>query len=245
MELRSYAAKSHQGPYLQVNEDGIEVDLLQKLYMVFDGFGGSNVGDKTVTFLKDNIKRFYAKIGGDPDATLPFFYTAKYLLEGNALINSMHYAHSLLKKENAAKPMHERGGASAMIIAQAENIVTLASTGNLSAWFYRRGKLHRLVMPDSIETLARDGHERFLHTAPLSAFGLFDELHLKVVEYRPREGDKLAVLTDGAYARMSEEEIRYVFESKDDSDLDRIHEIFTLVNGRGNLDNQTCLLLNF
>jgi len=62
MELKSYAAKSHQGPYLQVNEDGVEVDLMQKIYMVFDGFGGSNVGDKTVEFLKENIKKFYEKL---------------------------------------------------------------------------------------------------------------------------------------------------------------------------------------
>lgn len=245
MELRSYAAKSHQGPYLQVNEDGIEVDLLQKLYLVLDGFGGTNVGDKTVSFLKENVKRFYGKIGGDPDATLPFFYSPKYLLEGNALINSMHYAHSLLKKDNQSRPMHERGGASAMAISESENILTIASTGNLSAWFYRRGKLQRLISPDSMETLARDAHERSFHTTPLSAFGLFDDLHLKITEFRPKEGDKIAVMTDGAYARMGEEELRYVFESKDGSDLDRIQEVFRLVNTRGNLDNQTCLLLNY
>lgn len=245
MELRSYAAKSHQGPYLQINEDAVEVDLLQKLYMVFDGFGGSNVGDKAVQLLKDNVKRFYGKIGGDPEATLPFFYSPKYLLEGNALVNSMHYAHSLLKKDNSSKPMHERGGASAVIAVESENLLTLVSTGNISAWFYRRGKLQKMILPDSMETLARDSHERFLHTTPLSAFGLFDDLHLKVVEFRPKEGDKIAIMSDGAYARMGEEELRYIFESKEGSDLDRIQEVFSLVNSRGNLDNQSCLLLNY
>lgn len=245
MELKSYAAKSHQGPYLQVNEDAIEVDLLQKIYMVFDGFGGSNVGDKAVDFLKDNIKKFYGKIGGDPDATLPFFYSPKYLLEGNALLNSMHYAHSLLKKENSSKPMHERGGASALVITEADNLVTVASTGNLSAWSYRRGKLSPLVLPDSMENLARDSHEKTYYTTPLSAFGLFDDLHVKVVEFRPIEGDKLIVMTDGAYARLDGEELKYIVDGKQSSDLDRIQEIFGVVNSRGNLDNQTCLLLNF
>ncbi len=245
MELKSYAAKSHQGPYLQINEDGIEVDLLQKLYMVFDGFGGSHIGDKTVQFLKDHIKRFYGKIGGDPDATLPFFYSHKYLLEGNALINSMQYAHSLLKKENMAKPMHERGGASALIVAESDNILTMVSTGNLSAWVFRRGKLLRLLLPDSMETLASDMHEKNFYTAPLSAFGLFDDLSLKTTEVRPQEGDKVVVLTDGAYGRVSEDELRYLLERSMSSDLDRVQELFRLVNSRGNLDNQTCLLLNF
>tara|TARA_R110000868_G_scaffold287003_4_gene547457 strand:- start:3436 stop:4173 length:738 start_codon:yes stop_codon:yes gene_type:complete len=245
MELKSYAAKSHQGPYLQINEDGIDVDLMQKLYMVFDGFGGTNVGDKTVEKLKENIKKFYGKIGGDPDATLPFFYSPKYLLEGNALLNSMHFAHSLLKKENQDKPMHERGGASAMMVAQGDNLITLAATGNISAWYYRRGKLQPLMAPDSMETLASDSHEKSYYTTPLSAFGLFDELHLRVVEYRPCEGDKLIVMTDGAYARLAPDELKYIIEGKSGSDLDRIQEVFHMVNSRGNLDNQTCLLLNF
>ncbi len=245
MELKSYAAKSHQGPYLQVNEDGVEVDLMQKIYMVFDGFGGSNVGDKTVEFLKENIKKFYGKIGGDPDATLPFFYSPKYLLEGNALLNSMHYAHSMLKKENAQKPMHERGGASAMVITEADNIVTLASTGNICAWSYRRGKLSSLLLPDSMESLARDNHEKTYYTTPLSAFGLFDDLHVRIAEFRPKEGDKLIIMTDGAYARLDDGELKYIVEGKNHSDLDRIQEIFGVVNSRGNLDNQSCLLLNF
>lgn len=245
MELKSYAAKSHQGPYLQVNEDGVDVDLLQKLYMVFDGFGGSNIGDQTVEFLKENVKKFYGKIGGDPEATLPFFYSPKYLLEGNALLNSMHYAHSLLKKQNLERPMHERGGASALALAESDNIITIASTGNLSAWFYRRGNLNPLVSPDSMETLARDSREKSYYTTPLSAFGLFDDLHVKIVEFRPRDGDKLVIMTDGAYARLGDEELKYVIEGKSGSDLDRIQEMFHMVNSRGNLDNQSCLLLNF
>lgn len=245
MELKSYAAKSHQGPYLQVNEDGVEVDLVQRLYMIFDGFGGSHIGDKTVQFLKENIKRFYSKIGGDPDATLPFFYSSKYLLEGNALINSMQYAHSLLKKENMTKPMHERGGSSAIVIAQSENILTLVSTGNMGAWLFRRGTLQRLLLPDSMENIASDARERSLYTTPLSAFGLFDDLHLRTVEVRPQEGDKIVLLSDGAYARVNDDELRYMLEVKNGSDLERIQELFRVVNSRGNLDNQTCLFLNF
>ena len=74
--------------------------FLINYFLIFDGFGGSNIGDRTVHKLKDSIKSFYTKIGNDSDATLPFYYSYKYLIEGNALINSMHYAHMVLKKEN-------------------------------------------------------------------------------------------------------------------------------------------------
>ena len=50
MELKSIVAKSHQGPFLQVNEDAYDFDLEHKLYMLFDGFGG---GATSVTVRAD------------------------------------------------------------------------------------------------------------------------------------------------------------------------------------------------
>src|SRR5690554_2697171 len=100
MKLKSYTAKTHQGPYLHINEDEVDVDLRNKIYMLIDGFGGSGIGDRVAKEVKETIKRFYTRVGGDPDSTLPFFFSHKYLIEGNALINSMHYAHSLIKKDN-------------------------------------------------------------------------------------------------------------------------------------------------
>ncbi|MFT6604380.1 MAG: serine/threonine protein phosphatase PrpC, partial [Bacteriovoracaceae bacterium] len=69
MKLKSYSAHTHQGPHLQINEDDVEIDLINQLYIIFDGFGGSAIGDKAVQEIKQTIKNFYTKIGGDPDAT--------------------------------------------------------------------------------------------------------------------------------------------------------------------------------
>lgn len=46
MEIENFSSYSHQGPFLKVNEDGFDFDLDKNLYMVFDGFGGSLIGDK-------------------------------------------------------------------------------------------------------------------------------------------------------------------------------------------------------
>ena len=37
IRLKSYSAKSHQGPYLQVNEDAVLVDYANRLAIVMDG----------------------------------------------------------------------------------------------------------------------------------------------------------------------------------------------------------------
>lgn len=103
MRLKSFSAHSDQGPYLQINEDSYDFDLDNNLYMILDGFGGVGVGDIAISSLKENIKKFYTQVSEDPDATLPFFFSPKYLLEGNALINSILYSHNLLVKENMKK----------------------------------------------------------------------------------------------------------------------------------------------
>ena len=100
MDLKIFSAETHQGPYLNINEDGCDYDFSNNIYMILDGFGGSGVGDKVVREIKDNIKRFYTQIASDINATMPFFYSPKYLIEGNALINSLIFCsfHKLLHK---------------------------------------------------------------------------------------------------------------------------------------------------
>lgn len=245
IKLQSYAARTDQGPYLQLNEDSHDVDLVNGLYMVFDGFGGSSVGDKAVKLVSDTIKKFYTRIGGDPDSTLPFFYSTKYLIEGNALVNAMEYAHHLLKVENQNKDMNNRGGVAGLAVAQSENILTLASTGNCMALLYSRGELKQIIEPDNFEMISGDHFEKQFTTAPAAAFGLFDDLHLNVKEVRVSRGDRVVLLTDGVYARLKQAEIYDILQKEGAKNQDKIDELFELANSRGNLDNQTGVLLNF
>lgn len=245
MKLKSYAAKTDQGPYLQINEDDFEIDLINKLILIFDGFGGSGIGDKTVSILKDNIKKFYTKIGGDPDSTFPFSYSHKLLVEGNALVNAMEYSHELIKRENSAKEMSKKGGAAAVCAAMADNILIFSSIGNCSVYLYRRGKLELFIRPDNIQFLTKSSSTKQFHSIPFSGFGLFDELNLKIDELRVIDGDLVIMVTDGACSRLDGEEIKYILDRKNISDDQKIAELFSLNNSRGNMDNQSAILLQF
>ncbi len=245
IELKSYGLLTHQGPHLNLNEDLAEVDLVNNLFMIIDGFGGSNIGDKAAMIVRDSIKRSYTKIAGDPDSTLPFFYSHKYLIEGNALINALHVAHQNICRENENKNMNNRGGASVIGAALAENVLSLVSTGNCIAFLYRKGNLSNEILPDSLRSLSRDRFSSFLHTAPMSGIGLFDDLHYQVRELKISAGDLVILLTDGIYARLEENEIKYTIEKNLESELEIIKELMKLANERGNLDNQSALLLQF
>jgi serine/threonine protein phosphatase PrpC len=245
IELKSYGMNSHQGPHLNLNEDFVEADLVNNLFMVIDGFGGSNIGDKAAVMIRDTIKRSYTKISHDPDSTLPFFFSHKYLIEGNALINALHNAHQNVTRENESKSMNNRGGGSVISAAMAENVLTLVSTGNCGAYLYRKGHLSCEILPDSLRSLSRDRFSSFLHTVPMSGVGLFEDLHYQVKELKIAAGDIVIFLTDGVYARLLDSEIKYVVEKNLESESEIIKELFKLANDRGNLDNQSALILQF
>ncbi|MBF0298782.1 MAG: SpoIIE family protein phosphatase [Oligoflexia bacterium] len=245
MKLKSYAAKTNQGPYLNINEDGYELDLMNELYMIFDGFGGPGIGDKCVSTLKDNIRNFYSKVVEDPESTMPFYYSFKYLLEGNALINAMHFTQKLLNKENKKVDISLRAGASSLVCALSDDIMTLASVGNCLCYLYRNGELLKAANEDTLNIYPLNNENSYLKTTPLSAFGLFEDLHLQSREIKIEEGDLYIMMTDGAYSRIKPNElVNFIIRSNNQQNY-IIDKIFDASNSKGNLDNQTAILLQF
>ena len=245
MELVNFSVESHQGPFLNINEDGYDFDLENDLFMIFDGFGGSGIGDQCVKELQLNIKKFYQNFIVDRNSTLPFFYSPKYLIEGNALINAALISHQELYKQNLEKDVSSRGGASSIIAAKSESIISLLSLGNCRAYLIRNGVVNTLFNEDSYRFLTHDKYDSHLKNIPLSGFGLFPDLHYQVKEVRIAENDRLVLVTDGVYGRVDESELEACINRHTLNIKNKIHELFELSNKRGNLDNQTCMILEF
>jgi hypothetical protein len=73
IKVNRFSIETQAGPILSINEDCADVDIVNNLFMVLDGFGGVSNGSSCITNLVDTITTFYTKISGDPDSTLPFF----------------------------------------------------------------------------------------------------------------------------------------------------------------------------
>lgn len=245
IELKSYGLISHQGPHLNLNEDLVDVDLNNNLFFVADGFGGSNIGDHAVKIARDIVKRSYTKIADDHDATLPFFYSHKYLIEGNALINAIIAAHHAVLRDNDPKPLSKKGGASVLVGAKADNVMTFVSSGNCLLYLYRKGNLRPILLPDTMANLSRDQFNSYHQTIPLSGLGLFEDVHYQVSEVKLAEDDVLIFLTDGIYGRVSDAEVKYAVEKNLDNESEILKSLIKLANDRGNLDNQSGLVLQF
>lgn len=245
MNLKTITMNTDKGPHLNINEDNAFYNIEKELFMVLDGFGGSGVGDETTDVLTKEINEFYGTITNDIDATLPFFYSAKYLLETNALLNSILSSAKKLYEKNMSKEFSQRGGASGILASKYDSILNIVSIGNCRAYLLRESNISKLFCEESFESLSDSSVELSHKSMPTNAFGLYPDLSCQVKEVRISEGDKFLFITDGVYTKIREEELKNTFSNENKSTQDRILEIFELSNKRGNLDNQTCMLLEF
>lgn len=245
MRLKAYAAQTHQGPYLQVNEDGYDFDFENELFMVVDGFGGSGYGDRATEKLKNEIKTFYTQISDDPNATMPLYYNPRNLLEGNAILNSMMNAHQNLLRSNLEKPVNQRAGASAIVAVKADSLMVLVGVGNCCAYHFRKGKLSKVIVEDTFQYLSKDQFDLRFRTSPMNAIGMYPELGHQMREVRLAEGDKIILLTDGVYAQLNDDELLYTLNKSSPDANERVNSLLKLSNSRGNTDNQTAMILEF
>ena len=244
MKLKSYAALTHQGPYLDVNEDGYDFDLDQQFFFVLDGFGGAGIGDRAVAKLKEDLKSFLGRLADDPDATMPLYWSPRWLLEGNALINAMLNAHQVLFKENAQKGLNQRAGASMASAIKADDILVLSQVGSCEVFLARHGNVEPLFLPDTHRYLSNDPHGAQALRAPVGAFGFFPELSWNMREVRLMEGDQFIFLSEGVAPWLTVQEIGHGVSRAEDAHQ-RLNGLLKLSNSRGNQANQTGMILEF
>lgn len=245
ISLKSYALYTHQGPFLNVNEDKVDVDISNNLFLLADGFGGGIAGEKAARMSLELMKKFYINFNGDRDKTMPFFYSYKFLLEGNALLNALHSAHRLLFEKNELLPFQNRGGSAVVALALSETMASFISTGNCAIYVYREGQLRALILPDNFEMQVAGGMTHAMNLLPASGVGLFEDLYWQVKEVKIQKNDVFLMASDGLFARLSTHEILHGIQSVKLSDSEILLSLIQMANERGNLDNQSGILLRF
>lgn len=241
MNLERIQLKTVNGPYLNCNEDFACYDIEKGLYFVMDGFGGVGVGDLASRSVAENMIQFYGKLSEDADSTNPFFYSSKYLNETNALVNAAIWAHRELLKMNQKKELGVRGGSAGMIAAQSSHSLSILSSGNCYLYHFRQGKIETMIGPDQISFSTQD---EVLIDLPMNGFGLEDVLTYQVKEIKINPKDQFLLLTDGACSHLSVEDIHLIFESQQNL-ADKINQLFLKNDAKGNIDNQSAMILEY
>jgi serine/threonine protein phosphatase PrpC len=167
------------------------------------------------------------------------------LLEGNAIVNAALMAHNQVYKENSTKNIDVRGGSSAIIASQSDSILNVFSTGNCRAYLVRNGKMDLIAKEDSFSSTSSVDYFKSQSNLPKSGFGLFKELHFELKEYKILPGDQFVFLTDGVYGPLDDTEIVANVHNQSVEGKERISRLFQMANNKGNLDNQTVMILEF
>lgn len=245
IQLSSYAFKSSPGPILKTNEDLVEVNLVNNIFMIFDGFGGVGIGDLAVNYVREKVLDFYTSACSDPDSTLPYFYDPKYKIELNVLMNGIYHVHKEFMKDNMSRQAGVRAGMSFIIGLYVDNLFMTVSVGNCLCFARKKEKLTRITKPDTLEDSNLHGSDIALNLYPSNAFGLYNKPQFNISEFKINPGDQIILCTDGIYAYLSNEEINYILSKNFLTNSQRVQEILDLSNLRGNWDNQSFILLNF
>lgn len=143
------------------------------------------------------------------------------------------------------KEFSRRAGASSVIATVADSILSIISIGTCRAYLIRESRIEKIFTEDSFELLSDSNTDQTNKLIPSNAFGLYPDLNYQVKEIRLKKGDKYLFLTDGVYSKIRDEELKDIFSNENISTQKRIDETFELSNSRGNLDNQSCLLLEY
>lgn len=245
MRLKAYAATTHQGPFLDLNEDTYDFDLDQQLFQVWDGFGGSGVGDRAVAGLKEQVKSGLRRLVADRESTMPFYWSPRWLAEGNALVNALLGAHQQLWRDNQPRPLGQRAGASLVCAVRADDILVLGHAGNCHAYLSRNGHVEPLFIPDSHAFLSPAPESSQALRLPAAGVGLFPELHWGMREVRVQEGDVFLLASEGLAGPLDHTELEHTL-ARGDGDLhQRLNALLKLSNDKGNTANQTGMILEF
>jgi serine/threonine protein phosphatase PrpC len=204
--LRSMTLFSTKGD-AGVQEDYVLARKERGLFVVADGFGGSEGGSRAARTACESVLGFLEKEAGDLDATLPFVLRRYYSLAGNVLFNALIHANRKVMAGNKGKTANAKGGTSVIAAYLDEDLFALANVGGCSAWLVREGKITELVVPRTyarlVDPFAADPHIDF--AAPLMAMGMTDDLEPEIIEFRVRTGDWLLLQTDGIRSEIREE----------------------------------------
>jgi protein phosphatase len=226
------------GSMRERNEDALLCMPEQHIYMVADGVGGHNAGDKAsdmaVQTLRQRILETPPNLCDDEDRLMDYF------LE---LLNEVN--------DRIAKSGEERAdqagmATTAVILYLCRERAYVINVGDSRAYLYRDRQLRQITEDHTfVNELIKNGaitkEEAELHPKRnmiTRALGGEKKLQPDFYRFDVFSGDRLLLCTDGLYNELTEEEIRDVFETTSSTEA-MSEQLVRRANENGGSDNIT------
>ncbi|MCC6419314.1 MAG: serine/threonine-protein phosphatase [Gemmataceae bacterium] len=223
------------------NEDRFVVDLATRLFLVADGMGGQEHGERASGLAADIIPRVVQnELAADPNAN-------------NAIQRALSEANAAIVEAGREQPLGRRMGTTAVLALQNNDRVYVAGLGDSRAYLVRKGQVTQLTVDHSVaQALVLNGAltpeearcsplQHMLHRF-LGAPDSFE--HADIHPFEPQIGDRLLLASDGLTNHITEDDLREGPQRFPNAQ-DWADHLVDLALRRGSRDNVTCVIIAF
>jgi PPM family protein phosphatase len=224
------------------NEDRFVADPQHQLYLVADGMGGQDQGEKASGLAAEIIPRvLHDRLAANDDP-------------GQAVQKALSEANQAIVQAGRHQPAGRRMGTTAVLAVRQDNQMYVAGLGDSRAYLIRGDRVEQLTSDHSVaEALRANGTltpeqakispwqhvlYKFLGCAEMSDEGT------EVRPFTPEAGDRLILATDGLTNHVSEDDFREERKSFPDPQAWADHLVEVALE-RGSRDNVTCVVVAF
>jgi protein phosphatase len=223
------------------NEDSYVVDQERNVFLVADGMGGQDLGERASSMAAEIIPRaVQTHLAANEDAS-------------QAVAHALADANEAIVSEGRSQPAGRRMGTTAVLAVQKADRIYVANLGDSRAYLIRGDRVELLTMDHSVaKALERSGTltaeeakkspfqhvlYKFLGCAEMSEGA---EVH----PFKPEAGDRLLLASDGLTNHVTEQDLRDGAKRFPDPQ-GWADYLVPLALERGSRDNVTCVVVAF
>lgn len=244
------AGKTDVGKTRSVNEDSYLVDEDIGLFIVSDGVGGKEFGEKasrmTVDIVGEHVKRFLQ----DKNAVFLGGYDSRFSSRSNYLLSAIRVANSVVYE--SSKEMSNKTGMSATIVAAmiGKHEISVAHLGDSRLYRYHAGVLELVTRDHSFVNeqirmglLTSDEAKNSPYkNVILRAVGSEATADIEIDEIPVGSGDYVLLCSDGLTGMVADSEISDTI-SKIKEPVAIVEKLIESANGNGGKDNITVIVI--
>lgn len=252
--LKSTAAGlTDRGRKRELNEDNFSINKDIGLFVVSDGIGGLNAGEKAseivVTVLPMKIREILEKHNPDSIEEL-----------GDILCDGISYISGQIHKYSTENDIKKGAGATVVAGIIRGDQVAIAHMGDSRAYLMRRDEIELLTLDHSIVAMLLitgqiTKKEAEMHPArhTITRYaGMPGKQKPDITIKKLQDGDRILICTDGLTGMVSDEEIAWLLSEEEDDvemlseahDLGRVcQRLIDAANEAGGRDNITAVVI--
>ncbi len=223
------------------NEDAFVVDLVNHLFLVADGMGGQEQGERASGLAAEIIPRVVQDRLAANDSA------------GDAVQKALAQANEAIVDAGKHQPLGRRMGTTAVVALQRADQCYVAGLGDSRAYLVRDGQVEQLTVDHSVaQALVQSGaltpeearHSPYQHVLHrfLGCAGTFEGADVR--PFAPRAGDRLLLASDGLTNHVDEQDLREGPRRFPDPQA-WANYLVDVALQRGSRDNVTCVVIAF